>query len=117
MIPSGRHSYGYDPIPGGRYTPGAWSLTVRYIPRTDRAAAVTIEAPSGLPLARLDIETVSDLEAIQNGRLVAAAPRMAAALHDLDAFLDREGKATDHPARVLIRDTLDRVLRVPLAFL
>lgn len=117
MIPSGPHSFGDRPIPGGGYTRGVWSLSVRQIRNSDRYAAVTINAPSGFPLARLDLETVTDLEAMKNGRLIAAAPRMAAALHDIDEWLARDGKPDTHPARTLIRETLDRVLRVPLAFL
>lgn len=113
MIPSGPHSFGDKPIPGGRYTAGRWRVHVRNVPRTDRAAYVAVMTPTGFPLAVMDLETTTDLEAIENARLFACAPRMVAALHDLGAYLEAAGFPDDNPARALVRDTLNTVLRVP----
>lgn len=114
MIARGPHAKGHRPIPGGGYTSGLWGVAVRYIRNTDRASHVEVTASTGFPLAVVDLETVHDLEALKNARLMACAPRMAAALHDLEAWLEAEGHPASHPARSLIRDTLQTATNAPL---
>lgn len=82
-----------------------------------RVFAVAVTAPSGLALARFDLETTSDLQAIALARLFATAPRMASTLYDLDVWLENTGHDPQHPWRRAIREALDFATTVPLSCL
>lgn len=119
-----RHPHGdpHEPIPGGSWIGGRLAVEVSQGRRVERGVdprvfKVAIVAPSGMDIARMDLETMSATTAIATARLMCVAPRLAQTLHDVDVMLEREGMEPSEPERKAIREALEFATTVPLSCL
>lgn len=118
----------HEPLPG-RVPRGPYGVRVYYdaepkLRRTLRGAvrdrrgyAVQVTAASGVAAASMQLETLTDLQAIDLARLFATSPRMLAAL----LVVERAIRTSDHPAleeaRAVVAEAINYATERPLSCL